>query len=197
MADRIVMLLDRLAIQDLAVKYGMAVDRRDWELYREVFTKNAVIDYSAAGGFSADLETTVEWLPQSLGRYLGLQHNMTSHTAEIEGDDARACTYFVAVHSYLDDSGVEVLLTMGGHYRDHVVRTQDGWRIAHRACMGGWIDGPFKNPPSWYGTNNDDRRPSLSMTHTAYDEPRSDLIRATGHDPRPDRTGSRRREEHR
>ncbi len=93
MAGDVSMLLGRMAIHDLAITYGIAVDRRDWELYRQVFTQDAVIDYSAAGGSSADIDTTLEWLPGSLSRYIGLQHNMTSHIAAIVGDEARACTY--------------------------------------------------------------------------------------------------------
>src|SRR5205807_2257008 len=45
-------LSDRLAIQDLMTLYAMAVDGRDWRLYRSVFTPDAVIDYSDAGGFA-------------------------------------------------------------------------------------------------------------------------------------------------
>src|SRR5438309_1887765 len=52
---------DRLAIQDLTTLYGMAVDRRDWTLYRSVFTKDAIIDYSDAGGFAADIDAILEW----------------------------------------------------------------------------------------------------------------------------------------
>src|SRR4051794_18340696 len=89
---------DRLAIQDLMYRYAMAVDGRDWDLYRTVFSPDAVIDYVDSGGGRADLETTVKWLAVVLGVFAGLQHNMTNHVVEIEGDRARACTYYVAYH---------------------------------------------------------------------------------------------------
>ena len=145
-------LSDRLAIQDLMTLYAMAVDGRDWRLYRSVFTPDAVIDYSDAGGFAADVDTTLEWLPDSLSHYAGLQHNMTSQIAEVDGDEAHSCTYFLAFHTIASE-GRETLLTMGGHYRDSLTRTPDGWRISHRVLRGVWIDGPFRNPPAWYGTN--------------------------------------------
>ncbi len=145
-------LADRLAIQDLMALYGMAVDRRDWALYRTVFTKDAFTDYSDAGGFGADVDKILEWLPGSLSHYAGLQHNMTSHIAEVDGDAARSCTYFLAFHTIAVDVG-ETLLTMGGYYRDIVQRTPEGWRIATRVLRGVWIDGPFRNPPAWFGTN--------------------------------------------
>jgi hypothetical protein len=77
---------------------------------------------------------------------------MTSHIAEIDGDEAYSCTYFLAFHTIASE-GRETLLTMGGYYRDVLTRTPDGWRIAHRVLRGVWIDGPFRNPPAWFGTN--------------------------------------------
>tara|TARA_B100000809_G_scaffold24453_1_gene21389 strand:- start:303 stop:518 length:216 start_codon:yes stop_codon:yes gene_type:complete len=43
-------LADRLEIGDLITRYATAVDRRDWDLYRSVFTTDAEIDYTSAGG---------------------------------------------------------------------------------------------------------------------------------------------------
>src|SRR5579884_17566 len=43
-------LSDRLAIHDLMHTYARAVDGRDWELYRQVFTPQARIDYTDSGG---------------------------------------------------------------------------------------------------------------------------------------------------
>ena len=41
---------DRLEIEALLTRYAKAVDRRDWDLYLTVFTDDATIDYSSAGG---------------------------------------------------------------------------------------------------------------------------------------------------
>ena len=43
------MTADELAITALLNRYARAVDTKDWELYRTVFTDDAVIDYSGAG----------------------------------------------------------------------------------------------------------------------------------------------------
>jgi 3-phenylpropionate/cinnamic acid dioxygenase small subunit len=40
---------DEAAITRLLYQYARAVDTKDWELYRSVFTDDAVIDYSSAG----------------------------------------------------------------------------------------------------------------------------------------------------
>ncbi len=105
-----------------------------------VFTSDAVIDYVDSGGGRADLETTVKWLAEVLGVFAGLQHNMTNHVVEIDGDRARACTYYVAYHSVVDGKGGETVLVMGGFYRDRLVRTAP--RLAHlRARRARRVDG--------------------------------------------------------
>ncbi len=154
---------DRMAIQQLMYRYAMAVDGRDWELYRTVFSPDAVIDYADSGGARADLETTVKWLDAALGAFAGLQHNMTNHVVEIDGEQARACTYYVAYHSMADGNGGETVIVMGGFYRDRLVRTPDGWRISERVELGEWMEGPYPEgvpKPPWYGTT-DHHRSSL------------------------------------
>ena len=41
--------MDEVAIAALLYRYARAVDTKDWELYRSVFTDDAYIDYSSAG----------------------------------------------------------------------------------------------------------------------------------------------------
>ena len=77
---------DRLAIQQLMYRYAMAVDGRDWELYRTVFSPDAVIDYVDSGGARADLETTVKWLDEVLG---DLRRPAAQHDQSRGGDRRR------------------------------------------------------------------------------------------------------------
>lgn len=41
---------DRFEIEDLLKAYCHAIDRRDWDKLHDIFTDNAVIDYTQAGG---------------------------------------------------------------------------------------------------------------------------------------------------
>jgi hypothetical protein len=147
---------DRIAISDVTVRYGMAVDGRDWDAYRAVFTPDAHIDYTDSGGIAGPLDEIVPWLAAALEPFAGLHHNMTNHLAEVDGDSARACTYFLAYHTIPDGAGRELVLAVGGHYRDRLVRTAEaGWRIAERVELSTWLDGPYPEGvpmPSWYGT---------------------------------------------
>ena len=44
---------DQLAITALLNRYARAVDGKDWDLYRSVFTDDAYIDYSSVGAIAA------------------------------------------------------------------------------------------------------------------------------------------------
>lgn len=46
---------DRLEIQDLLSRYSFAIDERNWDALDDVFTPDAVIDYSEAGGAKGTL----------------------------------------------------------------------------------------------------------------------------------------------
>jgi hypothetical protein len=88
---------------------------------------------------------------------------MTTHHCDITGDTARAVTYFIAYHTSIDGDG-EAIMEVGGFYRDRLVRTLLGWRIAERVDLGTWLRTPIigrlKAPPKWYGTM-DHHRPTL------------------------------------
>ena len=47
---------DRLEIEDVLVRYCYAVDDRDWDAYRSVFTRDAVIDDTVTGGVRSGVE---------------------------------------------------------------------------------------------------------------------------------------------
>lgn len=155
---------DRVAIRHLMDTYAVACDSLDWELLRSVYTPDAVVDYSEFGGARTDVETAIAWLSEGLPRYAGLHHNMTTHYCELDGDRARAVTYWVAYHTTVDDEGGETMMQLGGFYKDRLTRTAEGRRIAERSDMGNWLMTPLPKrlttPPPWYGTNRH-HRPTL------------------------------------
>lgn len=137
-------------------RYALACDSCDWDMYRSIFSADCVIDYTEFGGGRGDIDSTVAWLSAGLSRYAGLHHNMTTHDCEIDGDTAKAITYFIAFQTTLDGAGGESMMWLGGFYKDRLVRQADGWRICERIDLGAWLGPPIperlKNPPSWYGT---------------------------------------------
>jgi hypothetical protein len=59
--------MDELAIAALLYRYARAVDTKDWELYRSVFTDDAYIDYSSAGAAAGSRDEVIDWLRQGFG----------------------------------------------------------------------------------------------------------------------------------
>jgi hypothetical protein len=55
-------------------------------------------------------------------------HRMTNQAIAIDGDKAKVRTYVDALILLEDGSGANPV----GYYDDVAVRTNDGWRIAHR-----------------------------------------------------------------
>ncbi len=122
---------DRLEIQDLFVRYTYAIDGRDWDALDQVFTPDALIDYSAMGGSKGDVAATKKFLSEAMGMFPSFQHMTSSSTITITGDTAEAKTI---CHNpmILDENDDPTVMLCGLWYVDKLVRTADGWRIKER-----------------------------------------------------------------
>ena len=59
-------MLDRVAINDLLVRYCAALRTKDLSLLDEVFSADAMIDYTRIGGKRTGVEATKTWLSMVL-----------------------------------------------------------------------------------------------------------------------------------
>src|SRR5207237_8583674 len=122
-------------IHDLLVTYAAAVDDRDWDGLRTVFTKDAVLDYSVFGGPRGRLDAAVEWLSNALQRVAMTQHLITNVRIHLGSDTDDVRSY---VFNPLGTN--EKVVLVGGLYRYRVERTADGWRIGGRGAQARWSD---------------------------------------------------------
>jgi hypothetical protein len=121
-------LSDRMEIQDLMAKYTSAVDGHRWELFDQVFVPDAELDYTDVSDFKTnDVQTFADWLDGGLPKDRIYFHLCATTQVTIEGDTAEAVT--LCLNPMPADDRV---LLFGHWYRDHLVRTADGWRIAKR-----------------------------------------------------------------
>lgn len=125
---------DRLAIGDLITAYATAIDARDWDRLKRLFTGDAVLDYSAFDGPRAGVEEAVAWVADGLSGFPVSQHLCANREIEVDGD---AATARCAVFNPLVDGEGRVFL-VGGSYADCFVRTPDGWRFAERVATPSW-----------------------------------------------------------
>lgn len=124
-------LRDRLAIEEVLVRYCDAIDGRDLALLDRVFTPEAVLDYTASGGPRDRLPAVREWLGRALAPFELIQHVIGNVRVELEGDRARSRAYFTNPMG-VAGRGRGVNFLCGGIYHDVLVRTAEGWRIAER-----------------------------------------------------------------
>ena len=133
-------LADRIAAEDLLTGYATAVDRRDWEQYRSIFTADAEIDYTSAGGIAGTVDEVVEFLSTSLEMFEMTQHLVSNIDLEVNGDSATVTAMF---NNPMRLPGGDTWFT-GGWYHHDLVRTPDGWRSRRLREESAWFDrAPF------------------------------------------------------
>lgn len=122
---------DRIEIDDLLTRYATALDAKDWDTWASCFTPDAFIDYTAAGGVKGTLPQVRQWLTEVMAGFPMTQHLVTNRAVQIAGDTA-TCRSCLFNPMGVPDNGSLMVFFEGGYYRDTLVRTADGWRIAKR-----------------------------------------------------------------
>ena len=139
--SRIRRLEDRALIGEQVIKYALAVDRRDWDMFADCFTDPVFVDYSENGVPAAEFarDDLVALVRDALETYTATQHLSPNHITEFdERDPDRAICYssmFAQHHSHSRD---EELFVLRGSYTNHMVRTARGWRIERLIQHIGW-----------------------------------------------------------
>ena len=131
-------LLDRDAIRHIQVRYAWSLDNHRWDALKEIFLSDAVADFR--GERFEGLDAIVAKCASALEPTDNCLHLNGSHWAQVDGDKAIAGCYFIATKYIADTPGGDTY-TVGGEYIDQMVRTPDGWRIAHRLLEPTFLDG--------------------------------------------------------
>ena len=118
---------DRQDISELLVRYATGIDRRDWPLFRTVFTDDCQLDYGEIGKWSG-VDAVTEFMEQT--------HAMADTPAPL--DQSGHCgprRRGLSPHLRRRADNVrrqQRRRERVGFYDDEIVRTADGWRIARR-----------------------------------------------------------------
>lgn len=119
---------DELEIAALLTRYARAVDSRDWDLYRSVFTDDAHIDYSAEV-VQGPLDDVVGFFRHAWSPMVTMSmHYITNIESEIDGDAAHVHAMF---YHPTQIKGLDAPSIFGGYYHHELARTSDGWRSRH------------------------------------------------------------------
>jgi len=129
---------DRKEITNLINFYGLAIDSQRWELFKQIFSSDCEADFGG-GAHWYDLETFIRDFAVFHDPFDATQHTMSNHQVFVKGDQANSMTY--GHWRLLRDVPGGNMWEGSGWYDDRWVRTDDGWRIRHRACRVLWWAG--------------------------------------------------------
>ncbi|HEY9265373.1 MAG: nuclear transport factor 2 family protein [Mycobacterium sp.] len=119
---------DAQDISDVLVRYATGIDRRDWALFRTVFTDDCELDYGEIGSWTG-VDAVTEFMVAAHEMAGHTMHRITNQVVCVVGDSATARAYVDALIMAQDNSsGVNA----AGFYDDEFVRTDAGWRLARR-----------------------------------------------------------------
>ena len=117
---------DRLAAQDVIVRYANCIDERDFETYRSCFTPEVVFT-----GFTPDpvhgIDDWLVFVEKQLSAFTFTQHLLGPPSAVTEGEGLRLRTDLQASHFFREPEGR--IFTLWGVYRSLLIRDGE-WRIA-------------------------------------------------------------------
>ena len=132
---------DRIQIQDLLVRYALAIDTKNWALLDTCFTSDAEIDYTSTGGEKGPYPQIRRWLEKVLSPFAVTAHHIGNVSVELDGDRARSRTYLWNPMGFQQADGTLHWFAVSAHYVDELVRTDAGWRIQQRVQESGAIVG--------------------------------------------------------
>lgn len=130
-------LLDRAAISDVVYAYATGLDRREWSLFRSIFTDTIEMDFRSLGLRPGTYEAG-RWVGDARRLFAGFkatQHTSTNHVFDLRGDEATCISNMQAEH-FLERTPEDGLKdgadrwTIGGYYVNELIRTDGGWKLS-------------------------------------------------------------------
>jgi len=145
MTDLINPVSDKLAIIQLLNQFGLAIDLRDWDSFRNLFAESVVFDYSSIGEIAGTLkpEEIANTASNDLGGFKTTQHVITNHIVELSGNTATCKAHVRAMH-LLPNDDLEPMLEIGGYYIAGLSRTDLSWKIESWKFVILWSKGELK-----------------------------------------------------
>jgi hypothetical protein len=150
---------DRAAIVDLQGRYLFAMDFQDAETYASTFAEDGVINW--AQGEVKGRKAIYEFM--SSGTYnptrnaekgkwpAASRHFITNQVIKVEGNTARALTYWFQATNNTADRRTMVL-GLFGHYEDELVKIKGQWYFKKRTIYNEGLEGRHKagqKNPAW------------------------------------------------
>ena len=138
-------------IRELALLYSRGVDRKDIELLKTLYAKDATDDHGKhyngdAAGYLSFLEKSFPYLPYS-------GHHICNHLVSVDGDTGEGEVYAIAYHLLPDGKGGFIEDFMAVRYIDRYRKEGGRWLFASRVVAFDHrtqrpVSAPGATPPS-------------------------------------------------
>ena len=132
-------LLDERDVVAVALRYCKALDTKDWPALRTVFLDDATAQLGQPPTLTG-VDAIATRIREALEQLDDSQHLVGNHEVLVDGDAATHRCYLQAQHIRNAAEGGPNYV-VAGRYEDHLTRTAQGWRIAHRTLTVMWTDG--------------------------------------------------------
>ena len=133
---------DYLAIVAVLNRYADVCDTKDFDRFVDVFTADATMDYSTIPDVHVGPREIADNVRRNLGGCGATQHLLGNYEVEVDGEMARASCKVRAFHLGIGEQEGETFEALAT-YRDRLVRTPAGWRIAARTMDVAVLWGTF------------------------------------------------------
>ena len=127
---------DDAAIRNVVARLAQLGDEGDLEEYAGLFADDALWEMPGAAiqGRENLLSGAIERRAAgTVGPGSNTRHVITTQTVAVDGDEAVSCAYW----QFWVNTAAEPSVALFGMYRDRLVRTESGWKLAHRAISYG------------------------------------------------------------
>lgn len=130
MSDQLV--ADRIALQDVMLRYTQAVDERNEELYASCFADDVEVIGFGQETFHG-LDAWMAYWRKALEPFGATQHMLSPQLATVDGDTARCRTDVQALHYLKEPEGTT--LTLWATYEQEMARIDGEWKITRHGLV--------------------------------------------------------------
>ncbi len=127
---------DELAVRNLVARLAMLADEGDLGDYVELFAEDARWDMPGGEleGRESLLAGAIERRAAgTVGPGSNTRHVITTQSVAVDGDEAVSDAYW----QFWVNTATEPSIALFGTYHDQLVRTEGGWKLAHRVISFG------------------------------------------------------------
>jgi len=125
-------LADRIALQDVLLRYAAGLDERDMDLYRSCFADDVEVVGMGPSPVHG-IDAWMEFVMRALERYGSTQHMLGPQLATIRGDEASTRTDVQALH--VMKAAPQTIFTLWATYKSDLRRIDGAWKIVRHELV--------------------------------------------------------------